>query len=95
MTYWGIIGLGSIANHFVKDLALVPEAKLYGVASRSLEKANSFAREYFAEKAFGSYEELLKDPLVSVVYIATPHSSHREWAIKAMKAESMCFVRNH
>ena len=86
MTYWGIIGLGSIAHHFVKDLALVPEAKLYGVASRSLEKANNFAREYSAEKAFGSYEELLKDPLVSVVYIATPHSSHREWAIKAMKA---------
>jgi hypothetical protein len=38
MTYWGIIGLGSIAHHFVKDLALVPEAKLYGVASRSLRK---------------------------------------------------------
>lgn len=36
MTHWGIIGLGSIAHHFVKDLALVPEAKLYGVASRSL-----------------------------------------------------------
>ena len=52
MTYWGIIGLGSIAHHFVKDLALVPEAKLYGVASRSLEKANNFAREYSAEKAF-------------------------------------------
>ena len=44
MTYWGIIGLGNIAHHFAKDLALVPEAKLYGVASRSLEKATSFAR---------------------------------------------------
>ena len=86
MTYWGIIGLGNIAHHFVKDLSLVSEAVLYGVASRTLEKAKDFAQTYQAKKAFGSYEDLLSDPKVSVIYIATPHNSHKEWAIKAMKA---------
>lgn len=86
MTQWGIIGLGHIAHHFVKDLALVAEAKLYGVASRSEEKARDFAVEHGAQAYFGSYEALLEDPEVKVVYIATPHTSHHKWSMAAIRA---------
>lgn len=84
--HWGIIGLGNIAHHFVKDLALIPEAVLTAVASRNVIKAKDFASEYNHPKAYGSYEELLADPQVDVVYIATPHTSHANLAIKSMKA---------
>jgi len=86
MTHWGIVGLGSIAHHFVKDLALVPSANLYAVASRSEEKAADFALAHRADVSYGSYESLFNDPKVSVVYIATPHSSHAKWSLAAMKA---------
>ena len=53
---------------------------LYAVASRSLEKAEAFAKEHKAKKAYGSYAELVRDPAVDLVYIATPHSHHAEHA---------------
>ncbi len=73
---WGIIGLGKIANKFASDLQLSADSMLYGVASRSLEKATDFKEKYNAVKAFGSYEELATDPEIDVVYIATPHALH-------------------
>jgi predicted dehydrogenase len=73
---WGILGLGKIASKFASDLQLSADSVLYGVASRSLEKANDFKAKYNAVKAFGTYEELAKDPEVDVVYIATPHALH-------------------
>ena len=82
---WGILGPGKIAHSFGKDLALVAEGHLVGVASRTLGKAEEFAKEYGAEHAFGSYEELLISDVVDVIYIATPHTGHMEWAIKAMQ----------
>jgi predicted dehydrogenase len=81
---WGIVGLGSIANHFVKDLALVEESELVAVASRSIDKAEEFAKTYQSKYAFGSYEELFKCNEVDVIYIATPHSFHAKIAIDAM-----------
>ena len=83
---WGIIGLGSIANSFAKDLALVPNAHLKGVASRTKKKAKEFAKEHHAEKAYGSYEKLFKDASIDIIYIATPHDSHAALSIAAMKA---------
>ena len=82
---WGILGPGKIAHSFAKDLALVTDGHLVGVASRTLKKAEAFAKEYDAEFAFGSYEELLISKEVDVIYIATPHTGHMEWAIKAMQ----------
>ncbi|MDB4292689.1 Gfo/Idh/MocA family oxidoreductase [Maribacter sp.] len=82
---WGILGPGKIAHSFAKDLALVADGHLVGVASRTLQKAVEFAKEYDAEFAFGSYEELLVSQDVDVIYIATPHTGHMEWAIKAMQ----------
>ncbi|MEE2773011.1 MAG: Gfo/Idh/MocA family oxidoreductase [Bacteroidota bacterium] len=75
---WGIIGLGKIAGKFAGDLQKVEEAILYGVASRNMEKAEEFKEDFHAEKAFGSYEAILKDEEVDVIYVATPHVYHAE-----------------
>ncbi len=82
---WGIIGCGNIARKFASDLTLVEGAELFAVASRSIEKAQKFAKKYQATVAYGSYDELLLDTTVDIVYIATPHISHAEWSIKAMQ----------
>ena len=82
---WGIIGLGKIAKKFATALTFVPDAEIYAVASRSQEKATTFANDVKAKKAYGTYNDLINDPLVEVVYIATPHVSHTEWSIKAMQ----------
>lgn len=75
---WGIIGLGSIAHKFATDLLTVDGAHLYAVASRSQERADQFASEYNAPKAYDSYETLAKDKNIDAVYIATPHALHKE-----------------
>ncbi|MBN1597124.1 MAG: Gfo/Idh/MocA family oxidoreductase [Bacteroidales bacterium] len=73
---WGIIGPGRIAEKFASDLQLLPNAKLYAVASRDISRATEFAKRYSADKAYGSYKELTQDPNVDIVYIATPHTRH-------------------
>lgn len=73
---WGIIGLGKIATKFAEDLLLSPNAVLYGVASRDLNKAKDFSAKFKAQKNYGSYQELAEDPDINVVYIATPHAYH-------------------
>lgn len=75
---WGIIGPGRIAHKFAKDLASLPDAKLFAVASRSLDRAQAFARQYDAPHAFGSYEEIVNCSGLDVVYIATPHVRHHD-----------------
>lgn len=72
----GIIGCGWIADKMAVSLAPLRDYCVYAVSSRSLEKAKEFASHYDIEKAYGSYEELVKDPQVDLVYIATPHSHH-------------------
>ncbi|WP_282180421.1 Gfo/Idh/MocA family protein [Maribacter stanieri] len=86
MIKWGIVGAGNIAHSFSKDLALVNGGKLVSVASRNLEKAQAFADEYDAPNAYGSYEELFNSKTVDVIYLATPHTSHANLSIAAMKA---------
>lgn len=83
---WGIIGLGSIARRFMNDLPRCPQARLAAVASRSMEKAREFADEYHFERCYGSYDELLQDPAVDIVYLAVPHPLHQDLAIRAMEA---------
>ncbi|MEZ4885560.1 MAG: Gfo/Idh/MocA family oxidoreductase [Chitinophagales bacterium] len=73
---WGIIGLGRIAHQFAQGLSVLSNAKLYAVASRSQDKADEFAQQYGATKAYNTYEALASDPDVDVVYIATPHNLH-------------------
>jgi predicted dehydrogenase len=78
---WAILGCGKIARKFAGDLKLLSNARLYAAASRSLENAQAFADETGFEKAYGSYEEMVSDPAVDVVYIASPHSHHCEHAL--------------
>ena len=72
----GIIGAGWIAHKMAQALAPRIKAEVYAIASRSLEKSQEFAAQYGIEKAYGSYEEMVSDPNVDLVYIATPHSHH-------------------
>ena len=74
----GILGPGSIANTVTQTLARMEEVELYAVASRSLDKAAAFAEKFGFQKAYGSYEEMLSDPNLELVYITTPHSHHYE-----------------
>lgn len=73
-----ILGAGRIACTMARTVNGMEDVNLYAVASRSLERAESFAKEYNIEKAYGSYEEMLQDKNVDLVYIATPHSHHCE-----------------
>ena len=74
----GIIGAGHIAALMAETVRRMPDAHLYAIASRSLEKAREFQDKWGVEKAYGSYEELIQDPDVDLIYIATPHSHHYE-----------------
>ncbi len=78
MIRWGILACGRIAKKFAADLRLVEDATLAAVASRDIDRAREFVKEYPAKKVYGSYEELVADPEVDVVYIASPHSHHHQ-----------------
>ena len=74
----GILGAGGIARVMAETVNGMEEAQCYAVAARDLGRAQKFAEEFGVEKAYGSYEEMLQDPQVELVYIATPHSHHYE-----------------
>ena len=74
----GIMGTGKIAGIMADTLKGMKGVTCYAVGSRSDENANRFASYYGAKKAYGSYEELVKDPKVDLIYVATPHSEHFE-----------------
>jgi len=86
---WGILGTGNIAGRFASDLAFVQEARLVAVGSRNKETARAFGERFRIPNRHGSYEELVRDPHVQVVYIATPASAHKaniELCLQAGKA---------
>jgi predicted dehydrogenase len=85
-TRWAILAPGRIAHAFASDLALVPGAELVAVGSRSGDRARAFAQEFGVDSSYGSYEELVADPRVDVVYIASPHALHLEHARLAFEA---------
>lgn len=88
-----ILGLGRIAEKMATALnGIKDEVNLYAVASRSQEKADSFASKWGFEKAYGSYEELAKDDQVDLVYIATPHSEHFNNASLCVNNGRNCLV---
>ncbi len=82
----GIIGAGNIAGRMADTANLVEETCAYAIASRSLEKAEQFAAAHNVQKSYGSYEAMLADPLVDLVYVALPHSHHFAWAKAALLA---------
>jgi predicted dehydrogenase len=82
---WGVLAPGRIAHSFAADLALVPDGELVATGSRSLERASEFAAAY-GGTAHGSYEDLVSDPRVDVVYVASPHALHDEHTRLALAA---------
>ena len=79
---WGIIGTGFIAKKMAEALPFVSQSRLYAVASRSNDTAKVFANAYNC-KAYGNYEDLMNDPEVDIIYIATPHNLHCENTLMA------------
>ena len=72
----GILGPGNIAEKMAYTINHMEDAQCYAIASRDLERAKAFAEKFGIPKAYGSYEELAKDPDVELIYIAVPHSHH-------------------
>ena len=83
---WGILGAGRIAGKFATESKLVPGTRLVAVGSRSAEKADEFARQNGVERAYGSYAELVADPDVDAIYVATLHPTHCEHTLLALDA---------
>ena len=83
---WGILATGKIARAFAQNLTLLPDARIAAVGARRLESAQAFAKEYGAAAAHGSYRQLVEDPEVDVVYVASPHALHHEHVMLAFEA---------
>ena len=84
---WGILGTANIARWAtIPGMKKADNCELYAIAGRSPAKAQSFAEQYGIAKAYGSYDELLADPLVQAVYIPLPNDLHLPWVTKALAA---------
>ncbi|MDF2908287.1 MAG: oxidoreductase domain protein [Herbinix sp.] len=83
---WGIIGAGQIAIKFATALNSLDHTELTAIASRDLNKAENFATRFHIRKAYGSYEEIIRDPEIDVIYIGTPHTEHKAHAKLCMEA---------
>lgn len=82
---WGILAPGKMAAKFTKGLQLLDNVELHAVGSRDLQRAKQFADEFGFKKYYGSYEEMASDPDLEIVYIASPHSHHREHALLCLR----------
>lgn len=78
---WGILGCGRIARKFAQDLKHVADAELVAAGARSYDTAKVFAEEFSVKHIHGSYLELVTNPEVDVIYVATPHAFHHEHAM--------------
>lgn len=87
---WGILGTGLIAHEMGEALKAV-NGEIYAVCGTILEKAEKYKQEFSVAAAYGSAQELLADEKVDIVYIATPHNSHYEWILAALKAGKHVF----
>ena len=83
---WGVLAPGRIAGSFIDAMHKHTRQRLFAVGSRSLDRAQSFATAHGAERAYSSYEELVADPDVDAIYVASPHSEHRTQALLAIAA---------
>lgn len=83
---WGVLGPGGIAGDFTTALHRFTDQRAVAVGSRSLERAQAFASRHGIGRAYGSYEQLVDDGDVDIVYISSPHSEHREHALLAIAA---------
>ncbi|CAM2913276.1 Gfo/Idh/MocA family protein [Skermania piniformis] len=83
---WGIIGAGRIAATVAADIARQPDSRLVAIGARDRRRADRFAADHGVERAYGSYAELLADPDVDVVHLATTHGQHHPQALQIIAA---------
>lgn len=83
---WGVLAPGGIGRTWVSGLQGHTDQPVVAVASRSLQRADEFAREYGIERAYGEYEQLIADPDIEAVYVAAPHSEHLRLGLMAIAA---------
>ena len=88
----GIIGAGWIATKAAITLCHLTNVEAYAIASRTLARAQEFAAKWNIAKAYGSYSELIADPDVDLVYVATPHSHHFGVTREAILAGKPCLL---
>ena len=88
----GIVGAGWIAAKAAETLNGLTGFRPYVIGSRSLEKAQAFAQKWGVERAYGSYSELVDDPDVDLIYVATPHSHHFDITKEALEKGKPCLV---
>lgn len=83
---WGVLATGGIAHRFASEIPAYTASTIAAVGSRSLDKARAFAAEMDVPRAYGSYEELVADPDLDAIYVASPHSEHHDHALLALEA---------
>ncbi|MEV5778344.1 Gfo/Idh/MocA family oxidoreductase [Streptomyces antimycoticus] len=83
---WGIIGTGYVARIFASDLDHAEHGSVVAVASRRADRAGAFAADLAIPAAYRNAEDLIADPAVDAVYVATPHTAHAHWALRAVEA---------
>lgn len=82
---WGILAVGKMSGKFTAGLRMLRNAELYAVGSRDVARAENFAVQHGFRRFFGSYEEMVSDPEVKIVYIASPHSLHYEHTMLCLR----------
>src|SRR5258708_24709616 len=84
---WGVLSTARIGqNHVIPAMQQGTYSAVSAIASRDKERAESVAQKFGIAKAYGSYEELLKDPDVDAIYIPLPNEQHVPWSIKTLEA---------
>src|SRR5512134_3430981 len=83
---WGLLSTARINRALIPPLRASQRNRLVAVASRSQASADQYAREWKIPRAYPSYEALLADPEIDVIYISLPNRLHAEWTIKAVEA---------
>jgi predicted dehydrogenase len=83
---WGILGPGTIAKKFATGLKHVPQGRITAVGSQDQGRAEAFAQEFQIPNAYQGYQALVADSEVDAVYIATPHSYHKEHTLLCLQA---------
>lgn len=82
----GFLGAGNISGQMAATIAQMDDVENFAVAARDIDRARAFAAQWGFARAYGSYDELLADPDVELVYVALPHSHHHSWTLKAIDA---------
>ena len=84
--HWGLLSTARINSAVIPPIRLSPRSELVGVASREQSKADAYAQTHDLPRAYGTYEAMLADPAINVIYNPLPNHLHAEWTVKAAEA---------